>query len=354
MLQQALRVKAQRDSNVITIELVVPTRERSSIVLNTLLDLYLKFRVKLYTDVEAVPFFDTEFKSVAENLRLAEASLRQFEVRGGITELQKQKEVLLVHIASARILLQSAKIAAQEATAKVQRLEQEMRRDEPNFAALGAFPKDTFPQNLLLQLSDLQKERERLRMTDLDAGLRIENNRKQFGTLMRLLRSNLVSVRAETEAEHRTRAAEVAAMQAQLQALHDQDMEWTALKRKVKVLEESYVFYRKKLDESSATATLREKNVGNVVIVERAMDPFQTVGMRKMALLGLAGLVSLLAALAWVSVAEFFDDGVYTSYGLEKHIGAPVMAVIPTGPAVAAASTRGMARGRRRGIAQGG
>jgi len=357
MLQQAVTVKAQRDSNVITIEMVVPARERSSLILNTLLDLYLKFRVKLYTDPGAVPFFETEFKAAAENLRAAEAELRRFEVQGEITELQKQKEVLLANIAASQVMLQSAKIAFQEAAAKVQRLDQEMRKNEPNFAGLGAFPKDTFPQNVLLQLADLQKERERLRMTDLDRGPRIQNNRSQFGILMGLLRSNLLSVRAETETEYRTRTAEVTAMQARLRALHDKDMEWTALKRKIRVSEDSYVFYRKKLEESSATASFRDKNIGNVVIVERAMDPFQTVGVRKMTLLGLSGLIAFLAALAWVAVAEFFDDGVYTSYGLEKYIGAPVVAVIPTG-AGAVASSIWMTTGRRRGIdgrhAQGG
>jgi len=114
-----------------------------------------------------------------------------------------------------------------------------------------------------------------------------------------------------------------------VRALHGRETEWTALKRKIKVVEEAYIFYRKKLEESSADATLRERNIGNVVVAERAMDPFHTVGARKSTLLGLAAVLAALAALAWVAVAEAFDYGVYTANALEEFMGVPVIAVVP-------------------------
>lgn len=329
LLQGGLSVRAPRESNIVVVELIVGTREGASVILNTLLDVYQRFRVKLHQDPGAVPFFEAEASSAGERLRAAEAELQRFEAGGDITALQKQKEVLLGQIAEAQSLVTQARLDLDEATAKVQRFEQEVKKGEPNFAALGAFKKDAFPQNLLLQLADLQKERERLRMTDLDGGLRIQNNRSQFDLLLGMLASNLRSVRAEAQAEYWARAAAVAALQARVRALHGREAEWTALKRKIKVVEEAYLFYRKKLEESSADATLRDRNIGNVVVAERAMDPFHTVGARKSTLLGLAAVLAVLAALAWVAVAEAFDDGVYTANALEAFMGVPVIAVLP-------------------------
>ncbi|MBI2527812.1 MAG: hypothetical protein HYV93_17740 [Candidatus Rokubacteria bacterium] len=329
LLQDGLSVRAPRESNIVVVELLVGTREGASVILNTLLDVYQRFRVKLHQDPGAVPFFEAEASDAGERLREAEAELQRFEAGGGITALQKQKEVLLGQIAEAQSLVNQAKLDLDEATAKVQRFEPEVKKGEPNFAALGAFKRDAFPHTLLLQLADLQKERERLRMTDLDGGLRIQNNRSQFELLLGMLMSNLRSVRAEAQAEYWARIATADALQARVRALHGREAQWTALKRKIKVLEEAYIFYRKKLEESSADATLRGRNIGNVVVAERAMDPFQAVGARKSTLLSLAAVMAVLAALAWVAVAEAFDYGAYTATALEEFMGAPVIAVVP-------------------------
>jgi len=330
MLQRGLAVAAQRDSNVVHIKMIVPFREGSSVVLNTLLERYLKFRATLYDDQAAVPFFQTESDATGRDLIEAENELQRFETKSDITSLDKQKEVLLGQIAAAQTAHASAKLAFDDAASKVERLTKATASGDANFAALGAFEQDSFLQKLLLKMSELQTEREKLRLTDLDETPRIRNNRDQFAMLQGMVSVNLTAVRDEKAQELQSRSGDFNALRARLASLHEQEAEWKGLKRRAGVLEDRYVSYRKKLAESTATANLSTRRAGNVAIVERAMDPIQPVGMRKLTMLQLSAAAGLFLALLWVTIAEFFDHGVYGADALERHMGVPVIATIPS------------------------
>jgi len=72
-----------------------------------------------------------------------------------------------------------------------------------------------------------------------------------------------------------------------------------------------------------------EKHVGNVEIIEHGIDPLKPSGLRRQTFLLIAAGAGLLAALAWISVLEFFDHRVYEAEDLQARLGAPVVAVIP-------------------------
>lgn len=329
MVKQGLAVVPQKESNVVIVTLVVPFRQGSSVVLNTLLDLYQDYRVQIYADAGASKFFRSETDRTRGALRSSEEALYQLEQSNDIQVLDKQKETLLAQLAGAQEAARSAKFASDDASKKLQRLEQEIAKPEPNIASIGAVDEDSFASRMLAQLADLQREREKLRMTDLDTGDRIVNNRRQFQTVLNMLLTNLRSTVAERQELLTQREATVGSLTSQLQALHGSQNAWGDLKRRVKVEEDSYLFYKKKLEEASADTALANRNVSNVAIIERATDPIGPAGIRKMTLLGLILGAALLAAIVWAAIAEFFDHGVYTAASAERILGVPVVAIVP-------------------------
>jgi uncharacterized protein involved in exopolysaccharide biosynthesis len=322
-------IRPPKDSYVIVVSMYLPVREGAARVLNSLLDIYLQRRAALFEERTAVPVFRSEAAARSAGLSEAETQLQAFETQSGISAIEKQKEVLLSEIARSDEELRSAELARGEAAEKLSRMERELQSSEPDFAALGDFEKDSFVGSLLLQLSELQKEREQLRLTELDSGARIQNNRSQFSALMKLVLSNLRSTLEQFEATRESRAVAVKQLHASLANLHDQQSRWTDLRRKTEVLESDYLFYGKKLAEASANAALAKADTSNVVIAERAMDAIAPSGMRKTTLLEISLGVALLAALSWVAVLEFFDHGLYSGADLEKRLGAPVLASVP-------------------------
>src|SRR5262249_48806067 len=193
------------------------------------------------------------------------------------------------------------------------------------------------------QLADLQREREKLRMTELDTGDRIQNNRQQFARVAAMLSNNLRSALAEKEQQAGLRKRAYDNLQEQLKQLHDKQTQWADLKRQTQDGESAYQLFRRKLDEAAANDAMQQQRIGNVAIIERASDPLAPGGMRKTTLLGIAVLACVLAALVWVTIAEFFDHGIYKVETLQLEIGAPVFAAIPAGKRVLPSRHRGNA-----------
>lgn len=120
-------------------------------------------------------------------------------------------------------------------------------------------------------------------------------------------------------------------LQEQLKQLHDKQMQWRDLKRKIQDDETAYQLFRRKLQEAAADDAMQARQIGNVSVIERAHDPLAPTGMRKTMLLTLALASALLASLCWVTVAEFFDHRVYTVEQLQRYVTTQVFASIPAG-----------------------
>jgi uncharacterized protein involved in exopolysaccharide biosynthesis len=330
LLQDALNVQAQRDSNVVVAQLKLPQRVGGSLVLQALLDEYQLFRLKAF-ESQGMNVFRLQTERNAAELHHAEDTLQRFEQAADVTALTKQEEGLLDQIARTRTVLKDAEGAYQEASAKTQLLEKEVDKPEPNFGWLGEFERDSFPQKLLIQLADLEKEREKLRLTDLDTSERVNNNRGQFRALAGMLAANVRSVMLEKQADYELRKAALERLQRELKTLHDKQKDWASLKRRSSESEGIYTFYRRKLEETRANDALEKNRVSNIAIIERPMDALQPTGTKKTTLFGLALVAAIFASLAWISIGEFFDHRIYTREELEKHVQAPVLAVIARG-----------------------
>jgi uncharacterized protein involved in exopolysaccharide biosynthesis len=328
-LQQGIEVNTLPDSYVVIAALRHQNREAVALLLNEILDRYRTFRVKLYEESGSVDFFRGQFDAALSSLDEAQRELQAFEIESGITALGAQKTTLLEQIASARDNAHKSVVAANAAEAKVKVLEEEMAKDEPDFARLGSFERDSFPETLQTQLAELQRGREELRMTDLDHSIRIENNRAQQAAILRLLVSHLRATAVEQAALRDADRAELTRLETELSELHSREAQWFALERQVRVLEQDYIFNQKKLEESQAVAALEQSNVRNVEVIASAVPPAIPVGPRKTTLLAISLVCAVVAAGAWAAVAEFFDHRIFSADQLERYLGAPVAAVVP-------------------------
>lgn len=323
-LQDGLVVKAAKDSNVFVAVLSTPYRHGGSQVLDALLDRYLQFRQKLYGDAE-YGFFQNQVAASLGELRSAEEQLQKFEDQNNISLLAKQEETLIEQISRERVALQNAEILRAAALFRVQRLDTELKKRDPNLGSVGDFPRESFQQNILNQLADLQREKEKLLYTELDDSDRVQNNRSQFRALVSMLAANLRSALDEAENTAAAQRATVARLEDELHSRHAATEQWNAMRRRVSDLEETYIAYQKKLSQTRADQDMERLQLSNVAVIEHPIDPIKPVGVRKTTLLEISMLVALFTALAWVAIAEFFDQRAYSSTDLERYLGAPVL-----------------------------
>ncbi|MBI5836205.1 MAG: hypothetical protein HZB25_03060 [Candidatus Eisenbacteria bacterium] len=328
MLEHSLRVTRQRDSNIVVATLTLPAREGASLVLNTIIDRYQRFRSTLFQDRSAVNFFRLRAGESRSRLAATEQELQRFERAGGIRSLEDQKRTLVGQLAELQNAEDEAGLACQEARARVERFEAQASQHDPDFSSVGSFKEGSYLQQLIVDLSALRRERERLKLVELEDGRRAQNTQRQFDLVMGLLRSSLRTDLLERQASQEARRRARARAQAQLDSLQQEQMTWTSMKRALAGLEENDALYRRKLEEASATSALGQQGIGNVAVVEYATDPLGPSGMRKSMLLLVCLAVSLFAAAAWVTLTEFFDHRIHTAEALEQWAGAPVIATV--------------------------
>ncbi len=332
MLQHGLSVVSQVDSNIIVARLVLPTKKGGAEVLNSLLKAYQEFRLSSSQDSALVPLLAAQVDARLKALRTAEDRLSAFETKSNIVSTGMQRQQLLDKLSAEESALSAERTAYKQALEKVTRLTRELESPEPNFGELGALTENTLPAALADQLATLLRERHRLLVTDLPGSPRVQANLEQSQALLRLLVANLRTAATEQGKSYDTRVRTIETLRAQLADLHSRETELSNLRRGAQVLEEEYVLYKKKLEEASVNSELGQRDIGNVVIVEHAMDAVAPQGPGKVKLLALVLVFSVFAAAAWVSVAEFFDDRLFSASDLERLLAVAVFAVVPMQP----------------------
>ncbi|MCC7236454.1 MAG: hypothetical protein IT163_14170 [Bryobacterales bacterium] len=326
-LQKSIVVEAATDSNVFIAVLSTPFRKGGAALLNHHIENYLRYRQKVYAE-NSVQLFVDEVERTTSQLDSMDKQLQEFENRSQITSYEKQKDVLVERLSQAQSAENDAGIVLRDIEGKVRRMEAVLRAARPNFGSIGDFPRESLPHNLLNQLAELDREREQLRLKELDSSDKIRNNREQFQVVAGMLEANLRALLEERRSQYGSRQKSREGIQRDLAGMHAAQVRWRDMKRQIADLENHNLFYRRKLEETRANDSMNVRELGNVVVIERPADPIQPVGIRKTALLEIALAVALVLGLAWITILEFFDTRVKSPEELERYMGKPVFAVL--------------------------
>jgi uncharacterized protein involved in exopolysaccharide biosynthesis len=328
-LQMGLQVEAIEGSNTVQADLYLPFRKGSGAVLNALLEEYQTYRKQVYADTGS-EYFKKEMTDRADALHAAEQELNEFESNAAITDQPKQKALLLDQVLELERKRNDAEVEFHEAEERMKRVTAELKDGQLNYAAVGKLEGESFPREVLNEIATLAKDREKLLLTEIDGSDRVKNVESQLTVLGNMLRENLQSVAAEKRSRYESLRNEADSARMSIDMLHGAEVQWLDLRRKAEVLNQEYNFYRAKYEETTVARTsLDQKLSGNIVVIESALDPQEAAGLSKLTYIGIGLFAALLAALGYVTMAEFFDQRVYTTVDLERSLGAPVLLAIP-------------------------
>lgn len=83
------------------------------------------------------------------------------------------------------------------------------------------------------------------------------------------------------------------------------------------------------LARNFAERVVEIKKVEHVSVVDKAVAPDRPVKPKKLLNIVIAGIVGLMSALGWVFLLEFLDDTIKSPEEIQKHLGLPVLGIIP-------------------------
>ena len=329
-LGKSLLVGSSQESNVLVAMLRMPHREGVAVVLDEILKEYLDARMRFFREDAAISLFRSKADQTLGELRKVEAEIKQLEAKHNIVNYAVQEKLLLEREKQLETQLKEDRQELKALNGKLDTLEAIRGSDNVSFASLGAFPQRSFAANLMSELAEIEGDRIRLRMAAGGGNQRsVDENDQRFDKTLQLLRSNIESTAAEKSSIVTARTATLKEVRKDLGALHEQKTVWQDLLRRSELLESDYKLYRLELEEASATSSMQNEHISNVKIIQHPLNPIRPAGIRKLHLIYIAAVLSAFFAIAWASLAEFFDHRVYSADQMARYLGAPVAGVVP-------------------------
>lgn len=327
VMDGALQVRGIPESSVFEVTLLTPAPKGSADLLNAVIEEYLDFRVNVFRDRHSIDYFEKQVEQSMNRLTKADQALTDFKQEHNIHSLGEQETLLLASLEDTRQRMTEAKIRWNQAKIKLAHVKGEQDVSSIDFSVLGEFEDSSYIVTLILEHSVLTRERSKL----LDGGS--EAQVRKLDRQRESLASAIVKYVHAIETERRSRydvLRELFEEQTQTLARINQiGNVWNEKTRALSISEKSYAFYESKYEEAVAVAAMQEQKIGNVVVIQYAVDPLQPLGPSRMKLFAAGLAFTLVAALAWAAVREYFDHKVYTESQLSRYSGAPVLSVIP-------------------------
>ena len=323
-LDKAFVTAAARDTNILELHVLFPDRKGAGEILNDWIEEYQRYRLEVYKGEAGSSVFKQQVQDARQKLLHAEDALRQFDDTYDLSDPAREEQILLDENARAEGSLEEAQIAAKQVDDRLAAFLQEQSHPNPEFLVMASPERDSLLSSILLDLENLDRQRDQLRLTDLDSSERIQNNRAQFRALLASAVALLQSQAKQRHDEVGGRSQVVSALRERLRIVHDKQTDQGRLKRDAAVDESEFTMVEKRYEEALANAGLRAANTGDVVVISPAVDPLAPSGTRKSVIFAIALVAGILVSLAWITIAEFFDDGIYTPKVAERVLGSRV------------------------------
>ena len=346
-------VSVEANTDIITIAFDAPSRALARDALATMLDAYQERHIQVHAAQASPEFFVEQTEAFRTLLEEREGALTAFREEHQITDLDHQKEVMLVK--TSELEKQVADLSS-EASASQRRIESieaalagrtetleisrttgrpnyalvalkekllELRMTETDLAArYPATHRPLLEAREQIRQAEVQLSGEEETHTEVTTGidenvqqlqLNLENERAQFAAL---------------NAQHAVLTDELDRQRTELAALAGHEFELVRLQREVGLAEKDYEQYRESLQRARISTALDIDKVSNVSIVQPATYPMAPIKPRKMLNLAIGLFLATIASITFVMTLEYFDDSVSAPEQIEKWVGVPVLVTV--------------------------
>ncbi len=287
-IDKGLKVEQIKDSDVINITLRWFDPNIARITVDTLLSFYMEHHLEAHMASGGYEFLKAQVEITRSKLNEAEDELQNIEDQGNITVYEKQRKDLLEQLTSFIFSLKNTQSEILKAKAAIAELKNQMSSLLKSITPGFSLSYKEAERNLMLQEVELKSlEAERTKLVQ-----HIESYRKE------------------------------------LESLNTYKTKLRRLERQIRINEENYQLFRKKLEEARISEVLDAERIVNVKIIDPASGTFVPVRPRKLLITGAGFIVSLIFGISVAFLAEYLDHSIKTVEDVVAYIDLPVLATI--------------------------
>jgi uncharacterized protein involved in exopolysaccharide biosynthesis len=340
-------------------------------VVNSLIDHFQAKHVQLYQTGGAYKLYRGETEARRVRLRQSEAALQGFQREAEIADLGRQKEQSLIRLADFEASLKATAADTEATREKIAVLENQLADQPERITAETRIMQNQALSSIKAKLMELEVERSELqtifkpgysqlheierkiqqakRIIANEAATQIQEQSTQNNPIYQTLKSDLLQAKtALASLEGRKRELQQQVHDYRQASQHFSELEFEAerLKREVRLNEEAYLSYVKREDEARFADAMDRHRIANISVAEPTYVPLRPVTPRKKLNVLLALVLGSSAGLAMASLAEYLDHTFQTREEVERYLGLPVLASIPTAEQWERQEQRRLAAGR--------
>jgi len=328
-----LKIQQIGKTSIISLRNTSPSAETAAKVPNLLAELYLKKHIEVHGNNGAARFFDERTAFYQRQLEEAQTALTHFRQTGDVSLINEQKQGYLRRASDLKAALEEADSQARDGEVRL-RLLAKQRSAQPLQVETGSRTVRTsaLAERLKGSLIDLQARRAEL-LTKYDPQYRLVKEADQQLSDMRaaLERESQPQVvdtsqapnplRQSLEAESLRLESQVAGLRVRREALVADLSEYRArqsrleeltgnhndLERSVKIAEENFLLYQRKLEEARLGDALDKRQILNVSVLERAAVPILPAPQHRAYLLLFGFFAAGFGALGGAFITDYLE-----------------------------------------------
>ena len=333
-LQAGITVEPRRNTRLVAVKFEHPSPPLAAEVTNALARQYVKHNldIKLRGAQEAMAWLNEQMTSLRSKVQESSVALQNYRVKAGIMGLQEQRQITAQKIMDFNKQYLESQAQRLSVEAKLNEL-QRVTSDRGGAATIFTVADSQLIQRLKQEASELETSKARLSRTykdkhpeilKVDAQIEQVNQKidAEIKTMMRAVQTEFRVARARED----TLLGNVNRLRAEAQELNEKEIQYLNLQRDADSNQQLYEAVLKRLKETGVTGGLETNNVS---VIEEAVVPRTPIRPRKAMSLVAAVVVGLLVGVGTALTLEYFDTTVKTPDDVERHLGLPVIGIVP-------------------------
>ena len=333
-LQAGITVEPRRNTRLVAVKFEHPSPPLAAEVTNALARQYVKHNLdtKLRGAQEAMAWLNEQMTSLRSKVQESSVALQNYRVKADIMGLQEQRQITAQKIMDFNKQYLESQAQRLSVEAKLNEL-QRVTSDRGGAATIFTVADSQLIQRLKQEASELETSKARLSRTykdkhpeilKVDAQIEQVNQKidAEIKTMMRAVQTEFRVARARED----TLLGNVNRLRAEAQELNEKEIQYLNLQRDADSNQQLYEAVLKRLKETGVTGGLETNNVS---VIEEAVVPRTPIRPRKAMSLVAAVVVGLLVGVGTALTLEYFDTTVKTPDDVERHLGLPVIGIVP-------------------------
>ena len=331
----SLSVEPIRNTQLVLVRFEDPDPAVAAEVATAVARAYVKYNldVKLKGTRDALGWLNEQMSGLRGKVEDSSTALQNYRVKSGILGIQEQRALTAQkaqEVNRAHLEAQAQRLSIESKLGALKRIASEQATTEN----LGTAVDDPLVRKIKTELADLQVQRSKLLQTYKERHPEVLKVDAQIQQLTQRLEAEIQKALRALETEYRVaRAREdslmgsVNRLRAEGQELNEKEIQYGTLQREQESNQQLYEAVLKRVKETGVQGGLDSNNAR---IVEDATAPSSPIRPRKPLALLMSLLVGLGLGIGAALTVEYFDTSVKSPEDIERALGLPVIAVVPS------------------------